>query len=305
MDKNKLEQNIAKTAKEIFAIPKENHNSSCDFLSLKTKLSGYVWQWAELTWKTQRIRNCSCEIMECVNRCLSSYDGSPENFIKYISAAVKNEIERTNKKAADKDARPITIPEKKGRIIKYIIRYIEDSHLSLNDESVKFRICSSFNISPEEFTELMMLYRLSFPKRDIASSYGDNDIFLFTTATIFDHENYKDAETEVIQADELNRLLDTIERTFLDLQERIKPYLSALITRQLLQEMEKAGIETDIALGYLSRRNFAVTPEGLRVKEFLCSGDNCPTQQEVAAWFGRDKSDASRTLRGFLKKLQG
>ena len=305
MDKRKLEQNIERTAKEIFAIPKEDYNSSCDFLSLKTKLSGYIWQWAELTWKTQRIKNCSCEIMECVNRSLSSYKGSPENFIKYISVAVKNEIERANKKAADKDALQIEIPEKKRRIIKYIIRYTEDSRLSLNDVNVKSRICKAFNISPDDFTELMMMYRLSFVKRDVNDYCDENDIFLFKAATIFDHKNYNDTETDAIQADELNRVLDAIECVFLDLQERIKPYLSALITRQLLQEMEIVGIEIESALGYLSKRNFSLTPEALRVKESFCSEDNYPTQQEVATWFGRDKSDASRTLRGFLKKLQG
>ena len=59
-----------------------------------------------------------------------------------------------------------------------------------------------------------------------------------------------------------------------------------------------------MALEYLAVRSFAMTAEALKVKEAFLSGDKCPTQQEVAAWFGRDKTDASRTLRKFLAKME-
>ncbi len=107
-----------------------------------------------------------------------------------------------------------------------------------------------------------------------------------------------------IDKNELENCLTVMDSIFREQQERTKPFLSALLTRVFLSKSEEAKMPSKMAQEYLAVRSFVMTAEALKVKEAFLSGDKCPTQQEVAAWFGRDKTDASRTLRKFLEKME-
>ena len=82
------------------------------------------------------------------------------------------------------------------------------------------------------------------------------------------------------------------------------PYLAALLMHRVLTELENARIEKDEIEELLQNMSFACESESkLVVKSFFGSGEFV-SQEQIAAWFGRDKTDASRTLRNFLKKMK-
>ncbi|MBR1713932.1 MAG: hypothetical protein IJ717_03180 [Treponema sp.] len=86
-------------------------------------------------------------------------------------------------------------------------------------------------------------------------------------------------------------------------EKRTKTYISALITSQFLCEAESANIEIENALDLIRKKTFAETQEARKVIE-LFQKNELPTQEEVASWFGKDKTDASRTMRKFLDKIK-
>jgi hypothetical protein len=86
-------------------------------------------------------------------------------------------------------------------------------------------------------------------------------------------------------------ILNVIDKVFKSKQERIKPYLRALITLEIL----KAEFET--------------LPDGYECIDYTffekySNGLKKPTQKEVAKDFGRDETDASRTINRFYKSLR-
>ena len=83
-------------------------------------------------------------------------------------------------------------------------------------------------------------------------------------------------------------------------QIKSKTYLSALITRQVIEELSSSQILTDDEVKNLLLKTSFVdkTVLGLFIQ------GNFPNQQDIAKFYGKDKTDASRKIKSFLKKLQ-
>ena len=62
-------------------------------------------------------------------------------------------------------------------------------------------------------------------------------------------------------------------------------------------------MEMERALNLILEKAFSETQEAKKVIE-LFQDDTLPIQEEVASWFGKDKTDASRTMKKFLKKME-
>ncbi|MBR1911486.1 MAG: hypothetical protein IJ828_03915, partial [Treponema sp.] len=107
----------------------------------------------------------------------------------------------------------------------------------------------------------------------------------------------------LIELEGLDSCVEKINDAYLNSQDRTKQYLSAPITRQFLYEIERANIEMERALNLIWKKPFAETQDARKVIE-LFQKNELPTQEEVASWFGKDKTDASRTMKKFLKKSE-
>ena len=298
MDKNQLEEEIEKTAEDIFAIPKEERETSSDFSTFRTKLATDVWKWANVTFG-KKVNDCTVEIMKCINLSIKSFRGDSKNYMHYISAGLKNEIRRAHEKNKVYEEITINIPEKKRRRIINILRDVEGYGKNISDFAVQSHIAYTYNITAEELSELIGWYKQSFVQQEKVISYDDGEISLFDL-----NPDPTDFESEVVFADNLEEALKAIDCAFKEVQERTQPYLSALLVRQILEELESAGIDSKSAYEHLSGCQFAKTKEADRVKEAFLNNDVCPTQQKVASWFQKDKTDASRTMKMFLERMK-
>lgn len=308
MDKNQLETKITNIITEIFALEDSDRNTSNgEFSTLRTKLADYVWQWASLVFSTNRLANAGTEIMECVNRSIKAFEGESEDYIKYISASLKQEIGRANEKNAVFEARIIDLPEQKHRRTKQILRYVDEYGKDILKLETQQELAEIFGFETSEIAKLITLdYQLQVQSETIISSEGD-EVSLLDCALIFKASRYKTPEDEVIsqleQNENFSKVLNEIDEEFCKSQERTKPYLSALLMLQILSELKNAKIDSKQVADLLKNRAFAQTEKAQNILERFLSDDELPKQEEVAKMFGRDKTDASRAIRKFLEKI--
>ena len=161
-------------------------------------------------------------------------------------------------------------------------------------------IAKDYSYPVEEVSALAQYYVQSFVQGDtIVSDDGEERSLLDTISS----QDTMPDETVILKA-ELECCLNKIDKAFAAAQERTKPYLSALITHRLLVKLESAPVDMDNAMALLRAATFAKTEEAQKIIAAYQKGGAFCTQEDIAKCFGRDKTDASRTLKNFWKKCQ-
>lgn len=297
MDKQQLEEKIRAAATEIFSLAEtERHKYSEEFKSLKTKLATNIWNWCNTVFGKPKTGNAGVEIMECINRSLSSFKGSPAEYMNYIAASLKNEIRRAKAKATDEEKRLIQLPDKKEQKIKQFLHFAEQYGTDIRNTDAQQLIAKEFGRSAEEVSELVQCYFQSFVQGDTIVSDNGEELSLWEVASAPENMT-EDFDAKI----ELEQFLIEIDKAFASVQKRTKPYLSALITHRLFVEAGNADMNAAVEL--LHSASFAKTDDAQKIIEAYKAGGDFCSQEDVAGWFGRDKTDASRTLKNFLEKV--
>ena len=300
MDKQQLEKRIQATATEIFSLAETSRRDrSEDFKFLKAKLATDIWKWCAAVFGSERTGNAGVEIMECINRSLSSFKGEVTGYRHYIAAALKKGITRATAKAKNEERSPIRLPDKKQRMIKQFLRFAEDCGKDSTNPNVQKLIAKECLCTVEEVSALAQYYARSFVQGDTIVSDDGEERSLWDTVPA--QETMPD-ETVILKT-ELECCLTEIDKAFAAAQERTKPYLSALITHRLLVNLESAPADMDNAMALLRAASFSKTKHAQKIiAEYRAGGEFC-SQEDVAKRFDRDKTDASRTLKKFLEKV--
>ena len=102
----------------------------------------------------------------------------------------------------------------------------------------------------------------------------------------------------------LEQVLQTVDAAFAASQDRTKPYLSALLTHRVLCELDATKIDSTVILEVLHNARFSDTEHGRKLIRLFFEAKDFPTQEDIAEQFDKDKTDASRTISSFIKKLQ-
>jgi hypothetical protein len=310
-DKNQLEIKISKTAIDIFSLKKSDDFDESEYKTLFTKLSDLIWRWAKITFG-QKVENASIEIIECIKRSISSFNGNLEEYIKYISAGLKKEINIANKKNQVFEEELIKNPEKKRRLINSILKYAERYGKNLNSDDDVKEMASVFNLSEDETRECLQWKHQANVLQDYSTS-SDGEEYSLIDSFISEHNYIYAPETNFFIKHEKQEFEKKAEKLFclvedLYLQEKdktenqksAKQYLSSLITRLLFDELSKVNnFDKEKICESLEKKDFVDKSMMQSFKD-----NKIPTQQEVAAWYNKDKTDASRKLKTFLQKLQ-
>lgn len=310
-DKIQLENKINKTVTTLFSLKKSDDFDESEYKTLFTKLSDLIWRWAKITFG-QKVENASIEIMECIRRSISSFNDGENEYLKYISASLKIEIEKANRKNQLSEKELIKIPEKKRRRINQILKYAEGYGKSLESNSDLKKIASVFNLSDFDLIELLQWKHQTGVLQDCVISNDGNEISLIESQ-IFS-QNFLFNPEAVFLNKEINKNIENRIKDFLSLvdevfvqekentenQKKSKQYVGALITRQIMEDLSKIhSIDQTKICRMLDKKRFTdQTVLELFKQEKLIS------QQEIAAWYNKDKTDASRKVNTFLRKLQ-
>ncbi|MBR1614825.1 MAG: hypothetical protein IJ673_05015 [Treponema sp.] len=301
--REKLECKITETFSELLLLKEKNRQDSEEFNSLRTKLAENIWKWASGVFQKAGIQNAGEEIMKCVNLSITSFDGSAEKYISYISVSIKNEIRRANEKLKLFESRAISFPQKKQRQLKQMIHWAEQYGKNISDPEVQERLAAIFGTSKSEINELLRLQEQSRTTGEKSVDEDGNEYSVLDEKSVSQKSGYGDVDFDsLIELEGLDSCVEKINDAYLNSQERTKTYISALITRQFLCEAESANIEIESVIAIIQKKPFAETQEARKAIE-LFQKNELPTQEEVASWFGKDKTDASRTMRKFLDKM--
>ena len=296
MNTEQLEKSIIKTVSSIFSL-KNKDSESGEFHALRIKLASLIWKWASLTFNKAQLQNAGEEVMICINRSLKSYRGEAKKYINYISSALSKEIRRANQKLSIEEKNIIRLPDKKIRKIKDIIHYAEKCGKNINNFETQKWISNSFDYSMEEISELLSWYSSLNVKSEYESFEDRTEVSIFDITDVCKKTGYKSTE--------LHKTIAKIEAIFLEEKENThnqlcsKHYLKALLTRQFLEELNKINCyECEEIIAFIEKAQFC---DSLVCDAFI--KEALPSQQEIAIRFGKDKTDASRKLKKFIKKF--
>ncbi len=314
LKKKVLEAKIKETAEKIlvFDISARNEENA-EFITLRTKIARDIWRWAALVYSKYRLQNATIEIMNCVKLSLTAFHGKAEDYIKYISAALKQEIGRANYRNTDFEQNIIELPEQKKRIIIKILQDAQEYGKDIEQTEIQQKLAGMFDCEEKEIAELVALYFQSKVQSENAVSSNGDKFLLLDSAAALEANRYKKPDEEVISQFEQNEIISKINNFLFDIdklfctksQDRTKPYLSALLLQQVLSDLKNCvKIDNKHISNLLKNRDFAQTEKAQNILERFLSNDELPTQKEVAAMFRRDKTDASRTINKFKEKLK-
>ena len=302
--REKIERQIERTAEEIFSLKKDGKFDSEECNALKTKIIGDLWKWAKSVFGN-RIENAGVEIMKCVSLSLEKFDETKqEKFMNYISAALKSEIKRANEKQRVFEASAIDFPKKKERRLRQILRLVENYGKDISDSRTLEKISAMFGTTAKEIEALLSLRERALTTPETAENDDGEVVSRFDTANFLSWKQSTLSKSDFEIREELSTKLSKIDQTFKNAQKRTKPYLAALLTHRVLTELEKAQTETETINELLCGVSFTNSAESKRVIRSFFGSCDFVSQEQVAAWFGRDKTDASRTMRNFRKMLE-
>ena len=304
MDKKQQEAKIIRIATELFPFVQQKNTACAEFLTLRAKLTDAVWRWALLTFNPEKIENAAIEIMECVNRSVLSYEGTAEHYINYLARSLKQEINRANIKLHTFQSEIIPLPENKrrkwNRLCTAAAHYGKDIERAETQEWLAKQTSYPVN----EIAQLMEWKVQTAVQSEHINFENGNEYSLFDSAAVCIQNGYKTADAFLIEQDHIEHCLRLIDAAFTASQDRTKPYLSALLTHRVLCELDAAKTDSAVIAEVLHNTRFADTEHGRTFIRLFFEAASFPTQEDIAAQFGKDKTDASRTISSFIKKLQ-
>ena len=304
MDKKQQEAKIIRIATELFPFVQQKNTACAEFLTLRAKLTDAVWRWALLTFNPEKIENAAVEIMECVNRSVLSYEGSAEHYINYLARSLKQEINRANIKLHTFQSEIIPLPENKrrkwNRLCVAAAHYGKDIERAETQEWLAKRTGCTVN----EIAKLMEWKVQTAIQSEHIDFENGNGYSLFDSAAVCIQNGYKTADAFLIEQDHIKHCIRLIDAAFATAQDRTKPYLSALLTHRVLCELDAAKVGSTVIDVVLRNARFSDTEHGRTLIRLFFEAEAFPTQEDIAAQFGKDKTDASRTIHKFLQKVR-
>ena len=304
MDKKQQEAKIIRIAAELFPFIQQKNTACAEFLTLRAKLTDAVWRWALLTFNPEKIKNAAIEIMECVNRSVLSYEGTAEHYINYLARSLKQEINRANIRLHTFQSEIIPLPENKrrkwNRLCVAAAHYGKDIERAETQEWLAKRTGCTVN----EIAKLMEWKVQTAIQSEHIDFENGNEYSLFDSAAVCSQNSYKTADAFLIEQDHIKHCIRLIDAAFATAQDRTKPYLSALLTHRVLCELDAAKVGSTVIDVVLRNARFSDTEHGRTLIRLFFEAKSFPTQEDIAAQFGKDKTDASRTIHKFLQKVR-
>ena len=304
MDKKQQGAKIIRIATELFPFVQQQNTACAEFLTLRAKLTDAVWRWALLTFNPEKMENAAVEIMECVNRSVLSYEGSAEHYINYLARSLKQEINRANIRLHTFQSEIIPLPENKRR--KWNRLCVAAAHYGKDIERAETKewLAKRTGCTVNEIAKLMEWKVQTAIQSEHIDFENGNGYSLFDSAAVCIQNGYKTADAFLIEQDHIKHCIRLIDAAFATAQDRTKPYLSALLTHRVLCELDAAKVGSTVIDVVLRNARFSDTEHGRTLIRLFFEAEAFPTQEDIAAQFGKDKTDASRTIHKFLQKVR-
>ena len=300
-NRSEYETRIQQAAEDFFYLNKSDEEYYAIRESKKGELWIAVWTYYKVLYSRREISGeriysvYSGVINECIGKCIEGYKpdvGKP--FLHYINAAVKHEIARERKKTK---LRGLTIPLKISQLWNKIISLAQARGYDVSDTEKLFQIGKLLGKSEKEIRQAID-FGLTKITPDISVINGTEISVLASCKS--DIGNPECDYDSRLETEERIKQFAVINECFKVKQKRIKPYLSALLTREFYPALDSLLKASGTQVDFL----FVDTVLFDELRGVCAAGNRLPSQQEIAARFNRDKTDASRMLNTFLKEIR-
>lgn len=300
--KENFESEIKYLADEFFSISKEDNNLASKRNTLKEKLWIALWryykeiQYTGYEYDDEIIAEKYSDVINStIAKTMEAYKIEKEApFLHYVNAAVKNEISRERQKNY---LHGLKVPQKILRQWKLLVHLAHSSGIDIRDINKMRELGSMLSYSKNVLEQVLDFGKVTIYSDIITIDGKERSVFDQLKSDIGNPEN------ELEKTEELEAVLHRftiMDNFFRKKQERVKKYLSALLTLKFYSDL--------VILTKMNGRKeeFAFVDIELYVEleEIEFKGITLPSQQDIASLFGRDKTDASRTLNEFLKEIE-
>ncbi|UTY25739.1 hypothetical protein [Treponema denticola] len=304
--KENFEAEIKYLADEFFSISKEDNNLASKRNTLKEKLWIALWryykeiQYTGYEYDDEIIAEKYSDVINStIAKTMEAYKIEKEApFLHYVNAAVKNEISRERQKNY---LHGLKVPQKILRQWKLLLQLAHSRGIDSRDINKMRELGSMLGYSKNVLEQVLDFGKVTICSDIITIDGKERSVFDQLKSDIGnpekEFEKQEDKNQEIKTAFHQFRIIDEI---FNKKQKRVKKYLSALLTLKFYPGL--------IILTKMngSKQEFAFIDLELYadLEEVEVKGGSLPSQQDIASLFGRDKTDASRTLNEFLKELK-
>lgn len=304
--KENFEAEIKYLADEFFSISKEDNNLASKRNTLKEKLWIALWryykeiQYTGYEYDDEIIAEKYSDVINStIAKTMEAYKIEKEApFLHYVNAAVKNEISRERQKNY---LHGLKVPQKILRQWKLLLQLAHSRGIDSRDINKMRELGSMLGYSKNVLEQVLDFGKVTICSDIITIDGKERSVFDQLKSDIGnpekEFEKQEDKNQEIKTAFHQFRIIDEI---FKKKQKRVKKYLSALLTLKFYPDLviltKMNGRKQDFA--FIDFELYA------DLEEVEVKGGSLPSQQDIASRFGRDKTDASRTLNEFLKELK-
>ncbi len=231
------------------------------------------------------------EIVETATRCIKNYNNDKGSFLNYFLRALKLEIGRAKGKEDIKAKMgAFSISDRDYRNLRKYKRYLADKNIAPQSVSAENLcvIAETLGVSLK-YTEKLKEIDL-FAAEDIFDEKDDSTYEEYIPSVEIsiqlEYENIESCKSK----------LNCINELFESKQERTKPLLSKLITRDIIEFVMKSN---DI-LRFAESLSFF----DMDIYKTFLAKKRLPSNQDIAAYFSKKESSVSRTKKQFESELK-
>lgn len=300
--KKQYETVINSLANDFFGFSQDDTDNISARNILKAKLWTELWKYYKDIQYTgfenndeRTAEKYSDVINDTIARGMAAYKpeaGIP--FLHYVNKAVKNEISRERQKSC---LYGLKVPQKLRQDRKRLYDFSQYKGIKISDTVQIKKLGELLGYTEEYLQQVLDFGKLKIGSDIITVAGAERSIFETIESGIGnpekEFEKKEEAETALLR-------LSIIDEVFKKKQKRVQAYVSAILTlhfRPALAALNKIN-------GGKKRFAFVDTELYTELDELESKGLKIPAQQDIAARFARDKTDASRTLKNFLKELE-
>ncbi|MEL3908219.1 MAG: hypothetical protein P1P64_04300 [Treponemataceae bacterium] len=300
------EEKIQELVEEFFNLPKDSLDYSSKRETIRNKLLTILYKHYKTIY-SDAIEKIAGTMALKVIACLRSYKvESKTPFLHYLNVSIKNAI------SYEKDfefSSVFSAPQKTKRLWKKLCRIAGFKQIDIHDTKAMYKLGLSLAKKDDDINNAIRYGCTKKVRYLFEDKNGKSKNMLDTT----DVDTYNPDEEFYISDQNPESFLDKLEKSeivqfqlqkidnlFSKKQDRVKDYLSNLLTLKFYTPLLEARDILNISLDFLFIDKELL--ESLEYKDKV--SEKLPTQEEIAKKFGRDKTDASRTLNTFLKELK-
>jgi hypothetical protein len=234
------------------------------------------------------------EIFATIKNCIGSFDFTKgDNFLYYLKASIRqNLIKSSVQNVYSNKLNGLSISSKTVNKIKRVVDqkqiFIAYRKNASYEEMVRW-IAKSLNLEPKIVKKYLGMQNLLNTQEE----YMDQDEANEKHGSSFSGFTPQNPEETFIHSESLIEILDVFNDVFSQKQERVKPYLSRLLSAKYYEAAVEAR-ELKKEYSFFDYKEIAMWS---REK-------NVPTQKDIDEGYSRSETDASRTIEKFEKRVQ-